>query len=124
FSNKADIESYWEHFYKLLPYLLIYAYSIIDSILFKYINNKESDHLKGNRFLYRLSAFLKYTESFVDLEKEYMLKSTNLITFNCPKCKNEFSFDKADSELFLETKLILCPKCIINILEFEETKWK
>lgn len=121
FNSKTEIDFYWTHFYELLPYLLIYSYSVIDEILYQYWDEDKTFQLKNLRNFHRWCAFQKYIghNSAGENKNNYgNLKMLNLI---CPKCHSHIHFEKADLELFLQTNHIICPKCIINVEVFEET---
>ncbi|MEP6262822.1 MAG: hypothetical protein ABJ092_14695 [Gillisia sp.] len=125
FSNKDDINKYWDYFYHFIPYLIIYSASVIDSIIFSFLQDQENQNLKYLKSFQRFIAIIKWTECITDpkdkKEEEFYYGFQDDIQLKCDKCNEEIKLEKADFELFLESRMILCPKCFNNVLSSQNS---
>jgi phage FluMu protein Com len=125
FSNKENTESYFEHYYNLVPYLLIYSVSVIDEIVFEILKDSDNQKLKIVKEFRRLIAMLLSTE-YIGIRtkknnKEIFSLIKDKIKIKCPNCENINSIERADCELFFETEILLCTSCLQNILITDES---
>lgn len=121
FSNKEDIDRYFEHFYHFVPYLLLYTSSVIDSIVFKFLQDEKNQNLKYIKSFKRFIGIAKWTEFIApnmdpSTDKIYdaLIKK---FKFECEKCEKKVDLQKIDFDLFFHTETFLCPKCFTNILD-------
>ncbi|PTX43439.1 Zn finger protein HypA/HybF involved in hydrogenase expression [Christiangramia gaetbulicola] len=123
FNKKEDIENYWDHYYYFVPYLLMYTTSIIDSIVFKFVDNEKSENIKNIKALKRFIGILQWMEIVNVRTKEANQKIYSAfqesLKIECQNCKEIVELDKPDFDLFFETEMFLCPKCFTNILNGE-----
>lgn len=120
FSNEDDFEYYFNHYYNLVPYLLIYSVSIIDELIFSLLtddNNKKIKTLKEFRRLIGLILLTEYT-NITEKRKNKILfeKITQDLLLTCPKCGKTNKIERPDCELFFETELFLCTGCYANLI--------
>lgn len=120
FSNEEDINEYYEHYYNLVPYLLIYSVSIIDELIFSILKDEDNQNLKTVKEFRRIIGLILLTEytNFTQKRKNKSLfkNITKDLKFICPKCGKENKIERADCELFFETEVFLCTKCFENLL--------
>jgi len=125
FSNQDDINNYWAHFYHFVPYLLIYSSNIIDTIIFSYLPEKENQNLKQLKSFQRFIAIIKWTECISEPEDElgesFYYGFQEDIKLECEECGEKIKLEKADFDLFFETRTILCPKCFNNLLSSQKS---
>ena len=123
FSNNENYDSYYKHYYNIIPYLLIYSVSIIDELVFKILKDNDNQKLKILKEFKRLIGILLLTEYNDTEAKKRHSKIFNLISdrvkIKCPNCENINSIEKADCELFFQAEVLLCSSCTANILTKE-----
>jgi DNA-directed RNA polymerase subunit RPC12/RpoP len=123
FSQKDDMERYYWQYYFVVPYLLIYAVCIIDKILFSILTDDDNQCLSIVKHFRRYVGFVLFTEYRSGKRINGVFKTiSNGVNLTCPKCKNHLTINRADYILFFETELIVCPNCLINILNKENVK--
>lgn len=120
FSTEEDITSYWDHYYYFVPYLLLYATSVIDALVFRHLSDQDNENLQAIKSFRRLVGALLYSEwtnsnSKASTKKMYASLSS-LITFDCGSCLKKIKVKKVDFELFFHTELFLCPHCFESLL--------
>lgn len=125
FSTENDLEIYYRHYYTIIPNLLIYATAIIDKLTFSFIENTQSVNrkiLKDFRRTLAMVFSLEYTAKGERKDTPFFDMIKELLTLECPNCNYSASIERADCELFLQTELFLCPKCLNNILDDDSIK--
>jgi hypothetical protein len=125
FSNKENTESYFKHYYNLVPYLLIYSVSVIDEIVFEILKDSDNQKIKVVKEFRRLIGMLLSTE-YIGIRtkndsKEIFSLIKNKVKIKCSNCENINSIEKADCELFFEAETFLCTSCLQNILITDES---
>ncbi|MGB3152013.1 MAG: hypothetical protein WBB27_15255, partial [Maribacter sp.] len=119
FSTKEDVLEYWNNYYFLVPYLLIYSVSVVDNIISKFLTSKENEHFLNVKVMIRLIGILLWDE-WRDGEKNKNSKIFELLGGNlkldCEECGANIELERADFELFLETGTFLCPTCFNNLI--------
>ena len=125
FSNEEDIKRYREHYYTFVPYLLIYAISVIDGIIFDLLKDKDNQNLRYVKAIRRLTGFLllnKYTKA---IDKKSVERIFKIIGDGMPKechiCGNSNTVVQADFKLFFETEAFICQNCFNNYLSTDES---
>lgn len=120
FNKKEDIEDYWDHYYYFVPFLLMYTTSIIDSIVFKFIEDEKGENIKNIKAFKRFIGIIQWTEtvSVKTEEENQKLYSAfqESIKIECENCNGLVELEKPDFDLFFETEMFLCPECFTNIL--------
>jgi len=117
FSNDDDRYDQWNHIYSFVPYLLFYAYDIIDSLLLTFAKRKNAD--SDITDIRRLAGFLLWSDRYyfykaenldeLYIEWEELSKNLNLV---CPKCsKKHASSKKQNLEFFYKHGAISCKSC-------------
>lgn len=56
FSNQNDMEDYWQHYYRMLPYLVLYTSAVADAILFPFLDSEGANERYGQKNFKRLLA--------------------------------------------------------------------
>jgi len=125
FSNEEDMNEYYEHYYNLVPYLLIYSVSVIDELIFSILTDEDNQHLRTVKEFRRIIGLILLTE-YTNVTQKRKNKSifkniTKDLKFICPKCGKENKIDRADCELFFETEVFLCTKCFENLLSTKDS---
>ncbi len=125
FSQKEAIERSFEHYYNLVPYLLIYSVSIIDELVFSLLKDDANQRLKTVKEFRRIIGFILFNEYTGNSDKsksEAIFKELSKnIVLSCPKCGNENIIERADCELFFESEVFLCTTCFGNLLSTKES---
>lgn len=118
FSVKEDYKEYWDHYYYFVPYLLIYSLTIMDTILFKYLSEKDYSAIKTLKSFKRFIGLILWSEQNANTIKkeahELYNKISASITIKCFRCEQSLNLSKADLELFFHKEIILCPQCFEN----------
>lgn len=127
FSDESDYDRYYNHYYYLVSYLLIYSVSVIDELIFGLLKDSDNQNLKIVKEFRRLIGLLLLTEyASVSINQ----KKANKILFQeiakdlifiCPNCKKENKIQKADCVLFFETEIFNCKECYQNLLSTNES---
>lgn len=118
FSQRDDIDTYWDHYYYIIPYLLIYTVAVVDSIIFRYLPGHLNEEIKTIKSFRRIIGLLLWAES-IKLSKKKdvtkMFKSLS-IKLDCLNCKEQVELIKPDFVFFFESEIFLCPNCFENLL--------
>jgi len=120
FSVDDDIKLYWNHYYFFVPYLLLYSASIIDALIFKYLDDEGSKNLQAVKSLRRVVGTVVWAERV----KTSMKESSNvmfdamkaIIEIECKNCLRQNKFSRKQFESFFETEELICSKCKENVL--------
>jgi len=119
FSNKDDLKGYYEHYYNLVPYLLIYSVSVIDDLIFSVLTDENNKNLKTIKELRRIIGLVLFDEQISGTERKesaFFNKISKELKLTCTVCGKENEIERADYELFFETEIFLCTKCFNNLL--------
>ncbi len=120
FSNKDDLKGYYEHYYNLVPYLLIYSVSVIDELIFSVLTDENSKNLKTIKELKRFIGLFLFTEQISGTKREKNNDIFDVISkelkLTCIECGKENNIERADCKLFFETEMFLCTNCFSNLL--------
>ena len=116
FSTREDNESYWHHYYKIVPYLLFYSAALLDAIVFDFL--PDEIFAKNLKAFKRLMTFVAFTEAGkinegVDTNKVVEVFS-GLLEHTCKMCANDIKFKMADFKLFIEGGILICDKCFTD----------
>ena len=125
FSVEDDFKDYLEHYYYFVPYLLIYSVAVIDQIIFKFLPTEDHQNLKAVKAFRRFVGLMLWTEK-VQIESKkrnttLMKQLQEVLKFECSNCKHVNRLKRADYELFFETEVLLCEKCLESILISRES---
>lgn len=124
FSTKDDFNKYWDHYYYFVPYLLIYAASIIDLIVFKCLPDSNEDISTLKQFR-RLLGTIFWSEGIdgkeTDGSRRMLAAVSSEIEMYCNTCKKNIGLERADFELFFNSNLFLCPTCFSNLADTKKT---
>jgi hypothetical protein len=127
FWNQEDMEYFFKHYYGFVPYLLIYAVSIIDELVFNLLTDVGNQRLKTVKEFRRLLGLILFTEYKGATKKQ---KSSNnklfkemskKLIFKCSACGHDNKIVKSDFECFFETEEFYCKKCLKNLLTTKES---
>jgi hypothetical protein len=116
FSTQEDNESYWHHYYKIVPYLLFYSAAVLDAIVFDFLPDETlAKNLKAFK---RLMTFIVFTEASkinerIDTNTVIEIFS-GVLEHTCKVCSNEIKFELADFKLFIECDILLCDRCFTD----------
>lgn len=124
FSIDDDIKNYWEHYYYFVPYLLIYATAVIDTVAFSFLPKKSNQNRFVLKQFRRLIGLMFWTEYHEITRKSYNTKLfrefSKILKLSCPNCGNMIKLIRADYQLFFDSDHFLCDKCFAPLLEYEE----
>ncbi|GAB5566111.1 MAG: hypothetical protein Wins2KO_31740 [Winogradskyella sp.] len=125
FSTKEDLKTYREHYYTFVPYLLIYAISVIDGIVFDLLRDDDNQNLRYVKALRRLTGFLLIQKHTKILDKKSIDRIFKIIGDGMPKechiCGHQNEIGQADLEIFFETEAFVCQNCFNNYLATKES---
>lgn len=125
FSNEDDFKRYREHYYTFVPYLLTYAVSVIDGIIFNFLKDSDNQNLRFVKALKRLTGFMLLNKHTGAVNKKELEKIFKIIGEGMPKkcesCGYQNSIDYNDFKLFFETEVFICQKCFSNLLSTPES---
>ncbi|NNE02570.1 MAG: hypothetical protein HKN52_05325 [Eudoraea sp.] len=125
FSIEEDIKNYREHYYTIVPYLLIYAISVIDGVVFDLLKDDENQDIRYVKALRRLTGFFlinKHSKTIDGGTIEGLFKIIGEgMPKDCQSCGHENTIELADFELFFETEVFVCEKCFDNLLATKES---
>ena len=105
FSNPEDTENYWNHFYSVVPYLLIYTSAIIDKIVFEFIDDVDDQKVRKD-----LKRFIAILMIFPESRSMFRLLGKVMKT-QCSICNHSNVFGKKMFQLFFNENILLCKKC-------------
>ncbi|MHC1690714.1 MAG: hypothetical protein AB9833_07755 [Bacteroidales bacterium] len=125
FSNESAIDRYYEHYYNLVPYLLIYSVSVIDELIFGLLTDDDNQNLKTVKEFRRLIGLILLTE-YTNITHKKENKSlfnelTKELVLVCPKCGKENKVERVDCELFFEIETFLCANCFESLMSTKES---
>lgn len=124
FPSKEQHEEMWDHYYSLIPILLIYSSAIIDQLIQELIpiNADIMTRKSFSRFiaLVLMSGDLKENP----LSQEMLNAVKRIFSFPCFKCEKEFEMELADLDLIFHSGYLLCPHCFEDISESPAFKQK
>lgn len=125
FSTEEDIKGYREHYYTFVPYLLIYAISVIDGIIFDFLKDEENQNLRYIKVLKRLIGFMLVNKHTKTIDKKVVDNLFKMIGETMPRdchfCGQKNNIVHADFELFIETEAFVCTNCFNNYLSSEKS---
>lgn len=125
FSQKDDMNNYFENYYFIVPQLLFYSVSIIDSIVFDILKDDDNKALKIVKEFRRLIGFLLFTEfsklSTKAKNKKIFKAICNELEFTCDNCKHINKMERADLELFFEIESFICTNCFDELLNSKKS---
>jgi hypothetical protein len=115
FADAQYVEPFWKHYYHIVPYLLLYASSVLDEIVFEFLPGQERrKHLNNiKRFILftQLAASRNEPPVIIDGQEFYEYMQDGL-THTCKSCQYQVSSVTEDDYLFFaETEQILCNQC-------------
>ncbi|HUU86254.1 MAG TPA: hypothetical protein VMX17_00705 [Candidatus Glassbacteria bacterium] len=126
FWDNDDMDYFYKHYYSFVPYLLIYAVSIIDELVFNLLTGEGNQRLKTVKEFRRLLGMLLFTE-YIGGTKNEKIENNPLfkeilkkLVFKCSMCGQENRIIKSDCECFFETEEFYCKKCCQNLLTTKE----
>ena len=115
FANTDDYEKCWEHYYSLMPMLMMYAASVVDEIIFGLI--PDMTHVKNMKGVRRCLAdirlsglYEKYDEGMSDIIEGLSAQLEHV----CKSCNSLIKPDVVELNLFLFTNAIECKTCKVN----------
>lgn len=126
FSVEEDFEEYRQHYYYFVPYLLLYAVSIVDEIIFQFLPGEDLLNLKAVKAFKRFVGYVLWTERRTNAKpkksnNDLMQTLGQVLTLICKNCGEKKKLERQDYELFFETELVICEKCLTNILSSKES---
>lgn len=120
FSQKEDMQSYFNNYYFVVPHLLIYAVSVIDEIIFSLLTDKDNQAIRTIKEFRRMIGFILFTEytkvTNKTKNKKIFKSISEVLEIECPECKHKNNLDRDDCILFFETEIFICVKCYSNLL--------
>lgn len=125
FSTEEDVKRYREHYYSFVPYLLNYAISVIDGIIFDILKDEDNQNLRYVKVLRRLTGFMLINKHTKTIDKKNIDNIFKIIGDGMPKechiCGHLNTVEQADFELFFYTEAFVCQNCFNNYLSTPES---
>lgn len=125
FSANQDVQSYRQHYYYFVPYLLIYSVAVIDQIIFELLPVESFQNLKAYKAFKRFVALLLWTEKSKNQKKRTNTALINslqdILKFECSNCKHINKLKRPDYELFFDVGILICENCFQNLLNSKES---
>jgi len=124
FANTDDYEKYWEHYYSLMPMLMMYAASVVDEIVFGLVPDMAHvKNMKGTRRclsdMILCGAYEKYDEGLRDIIEDLCSKLEHV----CKSCGSRLTLDVVALNMFVFTNVITCKTCNANqVLDMDFVK--
>jgi hypothetical protein len=116
FSNEPKIDSYWKQYYLTVPYLLFYASSVLDEIVFDYL--PELNRIKHVKNIKRLTLLLSHglwqSETVLTLRPMLYGALKEALRHTCKMCQHELKFEEPDFMLFADSEQMLCTECLTD----------
>ncbi|WP_281225466.1 hypothetical protein [Flavobacterium aquiphilum] len=120
FSQKNDYNRYFENYYLVVPNLLFYAVSVIDAIIFNFLEDEKNQNIRALKKLRRTIGFLQLLEINNSVSKSRIDKIFKIICqdlhFTCGKCKKTTHIERADLDLYFEIENFICVHCFRTLL--------
>jgi hypothetical protein len=114
FSGVDEIQRYWEHYYMILPFLLLYTTSVVDAIIFQYLSGPEAEKAKENKIIKRWMGYILWlgnTDSGKKKMPQLMRKLQGVWDIKCSICRSSKLFKKEDFEIFMLSDFSKCSNC-------------
>jgi hypothetical protein len=117
FDTVDSIDGYWANYYHVVPYILCYAASVMDEIVFDFMPSRErAKWVKNIQRFVLFTAFQeeKPSQEIAGSENEMFTPILNALTHSCKTCAHEIHFTKPDLILFGQSTVILCDNCFTD----------
>lgn len=125
FSQKDDVNNCLQDYYFVVPQLLFYSVSIIDTLVFDLLRDEKNNSLKVIKEFRRLIGYILYSENIKISTKagsQKIFKSIcKELEFTCEKCKHKNKIDSADLELFFKIETFICTNCFSGLLSSKDS---
>lgn len=117
FSTEDNIYNQWNHIYSFVPYLLFYAYDIVDALVLTFAKRKDSGSDMTD--VRRLAGFLLWSDRYYFYEEQDLNKLriaweelTEDLDLVCPECSEKNAVaTKRNLEAFYKHGKISCKSC-------------
>lgn len=120
FSQKSDFNRYFANYYLVVPNLLFYAVSVIDAIIFNFLDDEKNQNIRAFKKLRRTIGFLQILEINNVVSKSKIDNVFKIICqdlqFTCGKCKKKTHIERADLDLYFEIENFICVHCFRTLL--------
>ena len=117
FDSVESLQDYWKNYYTIVPYVLMYAASVVDAIVFDFMPAQERAKQVKDIRRFALYIFMKEAENagkMVEVGEEMLGIVLNALTHTCKSCGHEIHFTKPDLVLFSKLTVMLCDKCFTD----------
>jgi hypothetical protein len=110
FDVENEYLKYCEHYYFIVPLLLAYSVSVVDEIIFQFMNEEKYQVLKTLRAFRRMIAidYVIFEDRGKDSIVSFLLEALEHV---CAKCNLSSKLNSADFKLFIEKSFFVCPHC-------------
>lgn len=119
FSISEDVHDYWVHYYRILPYLLLYSASVVDAIIFPFLSAKEAEHYYSTKVFKRLIGFYLWLNKSPDnankTPRVFFKLIKDVLVRECPNCKHKKKIRKSDIQLYFKMNILICDNCYKQI---------
>lgn len=120
FSQKSDYNRYLKNYYLVVPNLLFYTVSVVDAIIFNFLDDEKNQNIRALKKLRRTIGFLQLLEITNTVKKSKIDNVFKIICldleFTCGKCKKKTKIERADLELYFEIENFICVHCFRTLL--------
>lgn len=124
FANSDDHQKLWEHYYSVVSYLLHYAVTIIDQIVFDFLPNEiNRKYIKATKRQIVSAYHSTILTGNSERLKELCLILSKELSHTCKNCGSEIIFGTNELTYFMLDDKLSCPKCKIDQLtdlEFQD----
>lgn len=126
FSIKEDYQRYWNAYYSLVPFLLLYATAVVDRLVSELI--EFDSYSFARREMERFLGLIFYMEKGGGSQQRKASKPVfkqlaKLFTVKC-RCGHHNTLERADFKLLYDGGVLLCVKCTSQIHHYKEFQQK
>jgi predicted nucleic-acid-binding Zn-ribbon protein len=115
FANTEDYKNLWEHYYSVVSYLLQYAVTIIDEIVFGFLPDKiHRKHIKATRRVIIQSYQNDMISGTTNQAEELFKILSRELAHTCKKCGSSIEFGPKEFTYFMLQDKLPCLNCRIN----------
>lgn len=117
FDSVESLGEYWANYYLVVPFLLFYAASVIDEIVFEFmpmrVRAKQVKNIQRFMLFSGLQS-VQQSEEITFSEDEMFTPILDALAHTCKECNHAVRFTKPDLILFSQSTVMLCDECFTD----------